>query len=140
MVEREPESLAGASHGESADSDIRGLRVLIVEDSVLLALELEAGLIESGAQVVGVAADLEEAKRMLGLAFDVAVLDADLAGLSVAPVATVLATRGAPFIFATACDEVGPGAAPQGFDVPVVRKPYNVHQIAVALVQALGRR
>jgi PAS domain S-box-containing protein len=136
---REPETLTGASRGESASADINGIRVLIVEDSVLLALELEAGLTESGAQVVGVAADLEEARRMLALTFDVAVLDVDLAGRSVAPVASILAQRGAPFIFATGCDDAGVGGAPQGFDAPVVRKPYNVHQIAAALVQALGR-
>jgi PAS domain S-box-containing protein len=135
--ERGSETLAGASRGEGA-ADIRGVRVLIVEDSVLLALELEAGLIESGAQVVGVAADLDEARQMLSLAFDVAVLDADLAGRSVAPVANALAQRGAPFIFATGFDDAGVGAAPRGFDVPVVRKPYNVHQIAAALIEALG--
>jgi len=140
VVERAPETLVGESRGERVGANIRGLRVLIVEDSVLLALELETGLIESGAKVVGVAADLDEAWRMLALDFDVAVLDADLAGRSVAPVASALAERGAPFIFATGFDNAGGGAAPQGFDAPVVRKPYNVHQIAAAVVEALGRR
>ena len=32
------------------------------------------------------------------------------------------------------------GFAPEGFYAPVVRKPYNVHQIAAALVEALGRK
>ena len=134
-VEHERETLTGASRGEGANEDIRGIDVLIVEDSVLLALELEAGLIEAGARVVGAAADLEEARRMLALPFDVAVLDADLAGRSVAPVAKALAERGTPFIFATGYDAAG--AAPEGFHAPIVRKPYNVHQIAAALVKAL---
>ncbi len=74
---------------------------------------------------------------MLSLAFDVAVLDANLNGQSVLPVAETLRDRGTPFIFATGYGDAGP--APEGFDAPVVRKPYNVHQIAAALVQALGR-
>jgi PAS domain S-box-containing protein len=131
------ESLTGASHGGLTDADIRGVRILIVEDAVLLALELEAGLIECGATVVATAADLGEATRMIGLDFDVAVLDANLNGASVTPVAEALACRGVPFIFATGYGDAN--AAPAGFTAPVVRKPYNVRQIAAALVEAIGR-
>ena len=131
------ETLGGASVGEARPDDIRGVKVLIVEDAVLLALELEAGLEEAGAIVVGSAADLEEAERMLSLTFDVAVLDANLNGRSVIPFAKALAARGTPFIFATGYDEAG--VAPEGFTAPVVRKPYNVRQIAAALMLALGR-
>ena len=131
------ETTGGASVGELRAEGIRGVRVLIVEDAVLLALELEAGLEEAGAMVVGSAADLDEAQRMLDLDFDIAVLDANLNGKSVIPVARVLAARGQPFIFATGYDEAG--VAPEGFTAPVVRKPYNVRQIAAAVVVALGR-
>ncbi len=130
------EMTGGASVGELRADGIRGVRVLIVEDAVLLALELEAGLEEAGAVVVGAAADLEEAERMLALTFDVAVLDANLNGKSVIPVARALAARGTPFIFATGYDDAG--VAPEGFTAPVVRKPYNVRQIAAALVVALS--
>jgi PAS domain S-box-containing protein len=132
------EGLAGASEGEHAPDDIRGVRVLIVEDAVLLALELEAGLTEAGARVVGVAASLEEAQQMANLSFDVAVLDANLNGQPVIPVAHTLAERHTPFIFATGYGDAG--AAPEGFDAPVVRKPYNVRQIAAALVSALSAK
>jgi PAS domain S-box-containing protein len=118
--------------------DVAGIRVLIVEDSVLLALELEAGLSEAGASVVGVAADIDEAARMLPLDFEVAVLDANLNGRSVTPIAEALVARGIPFIFATGYGDADP--TPPGFGVPVVRKPYNIRQIAVALVEALGSR
>jgi PAS domain S-box-containing protein len=116
--------------------DIAGLKVLIVEDSLLLAMELEAGLEDSGVEVVGCAAELSEALQMLELSFDAAVLDADLNGQSVAPVAEVLRREGRPFVFATGYADK---AAPMGFDAPIVRKPYNVHQIARALASVTGR-
>jgi PAS domain S-box-containing protein len=125
----------------AADENIRpgaiaGLKVLIVEDSLLLALELEAGLEDAGVEVVGCAAELSEAVSMLGLTFDVAVLDADLNGQSVAPVAEMLRREGRPFVFATGYADK---AAPMGFDAPIVRKPYNVHQIARAIADVTGR-
>lgn len=115
---------------------IAGLKVLIVEDSLLLALELEAGLEDAGVEVVGCAAELGEALSMVELDFDVAVLDADLNGQSVAPVAEILRTIGRPFVFATGYADK---AAPMGFDAPIVRKPYNVHQIARAVAGVTGR-
>jgi two-component sensor histidine kinase len=115
---------------------ITGLKVLIVEDSLLLAMELEAGLEENGVEVVGCAAELSEALAMLSLTFDAAVLDADLNGQSVAPVAEILRREGRPFVFATGYADK---AAPMGFDAPIVRKPYNVHQIARAIASVTGR-
>jgi len=115
---------------------IAGLKVLIVEDSLLLALELEAGLEDAGVVVVGCAAELSEALSMVELDFDVAVLDADLNGQSVAPVAEILRGMGRPFVFATGYADK---AAPMGFDAPIVRKPYNVHQIARAVAGVTGR-
>lgn len=131
------EDHAGASSGAAPADAVRGQRILIVEDAVLLALELEAGLTEAGAKVVGVAADVEEALKMAEGPFDVAVLDANLNGVSVAPVAKALSARGKPFIIATGYGDAAP--APQGFDAPVVRKPYNVSQIAAAVAEALAR-
>ena len=113
------------------------MRLLIVEDAVLLAMELEAGLVEAGAIIVGAAAELGEAMGMLDRQIDAAVLDANLNGESVRPLAAALHARGTPFVFATGYGERG---APEGFDVPVVRKPYNVHQIVSALAEATSRR
>ena len=121
---------------DGGDADVSGVRVLIVEDSVLLALELEEGLAQAGAKIVGTAATLEDAHRLLGLRFDVAVLDCNLNGTSVGPIADILRSRGIPFIFATGFEETD--GVPGDFKVPVVRKPYNVRQIAAALVRALA--
>ena len=54
--------------------DLRGRRVLIVEDAVLLALELETGLSDAGAKVIGPAYELEEAMALLDQEIDAAVL------------------------------------------------------------------
>jgi PAS domain S-box-containing protein len=131
------EPQVGASSGVLSAAAVKGRRIIIVEDSVLLALELEAGLTEAGAKVVGVAADVEEALKLADTPFDVAVLDANLNGTPVTPVAELLRQRGKPFIFATGYGDAAP--APEGFDAPVVRKPYNVAQIATAVAEALDR-
>ena len=115
---------------------LKGARVLIVEDAVLLALELETGLSEAGARVVGPAYDLEEAMAMLDQPIDAAVLDANLNGRAVTPLARMLSQRGIPFVFATGYGETG--GAPEGFDAPVILKPYDVTQVAAAVAGLLA--
>jgi PAS domain S-box-containing protein len=115
---------------------IEGLRLLIVEDATLLALELEAGLVEAGAEIVGAACDIKEALSLAELPMDAAVLDVNLGGSLVTPVAQRLAARGIPFVFATGYGERG---APGEFDAPVVRKPYNIQQIVRAVALVTGR-
>jgi len=118
-------------------TDLAGARVLIVEDAVLLALELETGLSEAGASVIGPAYELEEAMALLDQPIDAAVLDANLNGRSVMPVAEALAARGVPFVFATGYGEAG--GAPSDFDAPIIRKPYDVTQVAAAVAELLRR-
>jgi len=136
-----PAPVQGASAG-TANLDqaprINGLRLLIVEDALLLTLELESGLQEAGAQIMGSAADLEEAMRMVDLPIDAAVLDANLNGVSVMPVAEALAARGVPFVFATGYGDSK--MAPQGFGAPIIRKPYDVTQVAAALAEITQKR
>lgn len=135
----ETPTVAGASAGDTTRAmaaKIRGLKIMIVEDSLLLSLELESGLTEAGAKVVGQAAEVEEALGMMGIDFDAAVLDCNLNGKSVVPVAEAMVAIGKPFIFATG---YGDQTAPQGFSAPVIRKPYDVTQVAAALAEATGR-
>jgi PAS domain S-box-containing protein len=132
---RPAETLA-AARAPATGSRLEGARVLIVEDAVLLALELETGLAEAGAEVVGPAYELEEAIALLDRPIDAAVLDANLNGRSVAPVAEALSKRRVPFVFATGYGETG--GAPGGFDAPVIRKPYDVTQVAAAVTDLLA--
>ena len=116
---------------------IEGMRVIIVEDAILLAMELEAGLLEAGVEVVGSAALVDEAMALVDTPMDAAVLDCNLNGESVIPVAEALAARGVPFLFATGYGESR--GAPEGFDAPIIRKPYDVAQITSALADITGR-
>jgi PAS domain S-box-containing protein len=116
-------------------TNLRGARVLIVEDAVLLAMELETGLSDAGAQIIGPAYELDEAMALLDQSIDAAVLDANLNGHSVTPVAEALSRRNVPFVFATGYGETG--GAPGGFDAPVIRKPYDVTQVAAAVAELL---
>ncbi|MFI4965576.1 MAG: HWE histidine kinase domain-containing protein [Caulobacterales bacterium] len=122
----------------SGPANLRGARVLIVEDAVLLALELETGLADAGARVIGPAYELGEAMALLDQPIDAAVLDANLNGRSVTPVAEALAGRNVPFVFATGYGEAA--GAPGGFDAPVIRKPYDVTQVAAAVAELLRVR
>jgi DNA-binding response OmpR family regulator len=73
--------------------------VLIIEDEPVLAFALEEFLTDSGFEIGGVAARLETALTMIeNVTFDVAILDANLAGVDASPAASALRARELPFI------------------------------------------
>lgn len=113
-----------------------GKRVLIVEDEVIVAMQLEDLLTDLGCSVVGPACRLEEALELAesdGL--DAAVLDVNLNGRSVCPVAERLIGRGVPVVYATGYGAAGCGDLPSG---PVLQKPYLPSDLAAALSAALN--
>src|SRR5687768_15796697 len=81
-----------------------GLVVLVVEDEFLIAMDLEAMLREHGWRVLGPAATVATALSLLqdGEMPDVALLDVNLRGETVVPVAEVLRERGVPIVLASA--------------------------------------
>ncbi len=81
-------------------------RILVVEDEVLLAIELEEALREAGFEVLGPAGSVSQALNLLGVSRpDAAVLDVTLNGKKVTPVAMLLNSLGVPFVLASASDE-----------------------------------
>ena len=80
-----------------------GKRVLVVEDEALLALELRLAMEDEGAEVIGPAQSIFDALDAVTHVheIDVAVLDINLAGESVYPVAELLHQRAVPFVFHT---------------------------------------
>ena len=82
---------------------MKGNRVLIVEDSYLLALTLEDMLTEAGAAVVAIAPSVAVALQAMGQqTIDIACLDINLGYETSFPVADALAMRGIPFVFVSA--------------------------------------
>ncbi len=116
------------------------IRLLLVEDEALIALMLEDMVEGMGCAVTGLAPRVSLGISMADSGdFDVAILDVNVAGENVEPVAERLATRGVPFIFATGYGEAG---VPLRFrDRPVVAKPFRSEQLEAAIQKAvnLGR-
>ena len=91
---------------EPSTVNLRGMRVLLVEDQMIVAIEIEDFLRRLGCVVVGPVGTLESALRLAReAALDAAVLDVSLDSEKVFPVAEELQTRGIPFIFATGYGE-----------------------------------
>ena len=119
--------------------ELRGLRVLLVEDEFLVALELEGMLQSLGGEVIGPVGSLDRAVAVAReAALDMAVLDVNVGGRLVTPVADVLAARAIPFVFCTGYDAASlprPHAA-----TPVLMKPCQAHELRNALLSVLPRR
>ena len=111
--------------------------ILIVEDEPLIAMMLEDFLDSLGHRVQGtcdnVQCALEEVEKG---GFDLAILDVNLKGENVWPVATRLREKNVPFVIATG-GHVDPPPA-QHADAPVLAKPYTIDAIEPALDQACG--
>lgn len=83
---------------------LAGSRILLVEDEALIAMEIEMAIEDCEAQVVGPAASVDQGLELVdtvGKEIDVAILDVDLHGLEVFPVASRLKELGVPFLFHT---------------------------------------
>ncbi|WP_423142058.1 response regulator [Parablastomonas sp. CN1-191] len=94
---------ADAAGPTSLDRRLSGRRILVVEDEAMLALDLEFAFEDAGAHVIGPAVSLDQALSLVsGVAgIDAAVLDVDIAGRPVIPVAQALSAAGVPFVFHT---------------------------------------
>jgi DNA-binding response OmpR family regulator len=115
---------------KAVTASAKPLRVLVVEDEALVAMLVEDELLDAGATVLGVAASVAEALRMMDAAMadsglDVCLLDMNLAGESAIPVADALAEREVSFLFITGYGDT----ELQGSHVgrPTLHKPFNPH-------------
>src|SRR4051794_39554580 len=87
-------------------SPLRGRCVLVVEDEMLVAMELECVLRERGCAVVGPAATVTRALALIDEGRpDAAVLDLNLSGRSALPVAAALNGRDVPFLVVSGYSE-----------------------------------
>ncbi|MDA8231184.1 MAG: response regulator [Magnetospirillum sp.] len=112
--------------------------VMVVEDEFLVAASLEMTLQGAGYSVLEPIPSVEEALEAVTTRqpADLALLDVNLAGHRVYPVADALSSRHVPFIFLTGCDE---DDLPSRFaGAPLLVKPFSPEKLLHAISQTLG--
>lgn len=115
------------------EHNLRGSRILIVEDEYLLADDLCEALGNAGAEVLGPLSSVKDAAAYVAGegSIDAAVLDVNLRGEMIFSVADSLRERGVPFAFATGYDET---ILPARFaDTPRIEKPFKGKRVAAVI-------
>ena len=113
----------------STTPDLTGLRVLVVEDEMMVSMLIEDMLSDLGCVVIGPAARLDEAIALAeSTQIDCAVLDVNLGGQPIFPLADILRAKGAPFAFATGYGDAGLRDVDKGS--PVLQKPFRETDLA----------
>lgn len=108
------------------------LRILLIEDEVVIAMTAEDMLEEIGCLVVAQAATFDDAMQCaLTEDFDLALVDINLNGVMSLPVAKALREAGKPFIFTTGYG--GVGLENEFSDATVVTKPYTMRTLSQAI-------
>lgn len=121
-----------SNRSDCADTDLQGLRFLVVEDEALLARDVFRRLTAKGASVSGPVASVAEALALVGDQLDGALLDISLDGELVYPVATMLRSKKVPFAFVSGFDR--PDVPVDLRNTPVFAKPVDWATIAGSLV------
>ena len=111
---------------------LKGVRVLVVEDEYFVAILIEEILESAGCIVTGPIPRLPEALDAVGHDdYDAAVLDVNLAGERINPVADALSERNVPFLFVTG---YGASALPSEYaERPHICKPFRMAELLGAL-------
>jgi CheY-like chemotaxis protein len=115
------------------------LSVLIVEDEAMIRMMVADMLEDLGYAVAGEAGSIEEAVQLARSAqFDIALLDVNLNGKSIEPVADVIEGRKLPLIFASG---YGANGLPEKFrDRPALQKPFQMETLGNMLETVLGKK
>lgn len=122
---------------DSSTRFLDGLCVLVVEDEAIISFLLEDMLGELGAADVRHAGTVRSALALLDERIpDLAVLDVNLGGERVYPVAERLAAAGVKFVFTTGYGRSG--IEPRWSASAVVQKPFNVETMRAALHAVLS--
>lgn len=120
---------------------LAGLHLLVVEDEAMVALMVEDILHDLGCKDVEVAGTVAQGLAIIQddpeSPLDGAILDVNIGGEKVYPVAEALAAKGVPFIFATG---YGIGGISEAFShVPALAKPYEPRSLERLLSSTLNR-
>ena len=115
-----------------------GLRVLVVEDNLLIADTLCDLLTECGCEVVGPVPDMDRSMALIDSDRpDGALLDINLGGTLSFPLASILEQRGVPFVFMTGYDE-GVLFPPEFRKIRRLSKPFDAKDVS-EVIEVWGR-
>lgn len=121
---------------QDPDTSLHGRRVLVVEDEAAISLLLEDMLLDFGCEVVGPAGRLPAALSLVEAGgIDLAILDVNVAGEPIYPVADALAAKGIPLVFSTGYGSAGIDGSYR--DRPIVQKPFSQSDLERQLKAAL---
>jgi DNA-binding response OmpR family regulator len=114
-----------------------GLRILVVEDETLIALDLAQTIEQAGARIVGPAHTVSQAVGLIGnTAIDAAVLDYYLRKETASPIAERLLGDRTPFL----CYTGSPGGLDQTYpSVPILRKSIRSELLVTEIGALVGR-
>ncbi|MDC7789885.1 response regulator [Rhodoplanes sp. TEM] len=123
---------------DKADGAADSKNILVVEDEIMIRMLLEDMLGDLGYTIAGAVGRIDDAVKLAKAgAFDLAILDVNLNGQTVSPVAEILEERGVPFVFATGYGERG---LPEKFmNRPTLQKPFQQENLSRILSQAFDR-
>jgi CheY-like chemotaxis protein len=112
--------------------------VFLVEDEVMIRMMVADMLEELGYSVAAEAGEINEAIRLAQSAqFDLAILDVNVNGKVISPVAELIDSRNIPFVFATG---YGSSGLPEEYrDRPALQKPFQVETLGRMIEVALKR-
>jgi CheY-like chemotaxis protein len=106
-----------------------GGSVFLVEDEVMIRMMVAEMLEELGYRIAAEAGEINEAIRLVqSTEFDLAILDVNVNGKVISPVADLIRARNRPFIFATG---YGSSGLPEEYrDRPALQKPFQIESLA----------
>jgi CheY-like chemotaxis protein len=110
--------------------------VFLVEDEAMIRMMVADMLEELGYRIAAETGEINEAIRLAGTTeFDIAILDVNVNGKVISPVAALIKARNRPFIFATG---YGTQGVPEDFrDRPALQKPFQIETLAEVIANTL---
>jgi CheY-like chemotaxis protein len=116
---------------------MKHLRILVIEDEFLVALDLVDSLLRAGfGKVVHAETETTALRQLEHEQWDAVVADANLNGNSIAQIGNTLLTRGIPFVVVTGYDREHLPAPIR--DAPLLSKPVSGDQLAHAVMRLCG--
>jgi CheY-like chemotaxis protein len=126
--------MTGQTLGRPDKALVRGRRLLLIEDETLVGMMMYDTLTDLGFDVVGPINTMAEAAKAVEHGeFDAAILDVNLNGEFIYPLADIVTSRGLPFVFVTGYS--AEGLEPRFSKVPVLQKPIEMERLQEIFVR-----